>query len=772
MEFSLLSLLLVLLAAWAGGAVAQRMGYPAVLGELMAGILLGPALFGVIGDGSWLNRWLGVDGGYEPLSVLAEVGVLLLMLYIGMEIDPKELGKASWGGFLAAIGGFITPFVMGWVTVLLFGGTHLTAIFVGIAVGVTSLATKSRILFDLKILDTRIAHVMMAGALIADTLSLIVFAGVIGFAESDTFALGALLMVAGRSALFFGGAGVVGVYVLPLIFRLITRAGIRSRGVYFTLMLLVALAFGEAAHLAGLHALLGTFVAGLFLREGMLEPKAHRELNELLHDVSVVFLAPIFFVTAGFEVSFDVFRTDLWLFVAIMGVAFVGKIVGTALFYLPTGHGWREGVVLGAGMNGRGAVEIILAGVGLQMGLISQEIFSILVFMAIITTATVPIFLKWGTDWLRRSNLLVRSSARRNSVLIVGATETARALGRLLAQSQPVWLIDSNPGRVADARADGLNAVAGNALDTLSLSEAQAAHASVAVAMTGNVEINVLTARQLRDVFLVPEVHVLVQGSGRGADPEAFQHLEATMLFAKPVQLADWDHWFARGDVDEDRIPLPRGTASQVLTLLRQDTPTLPMAYETTHEGVRVVRPLSPDTEFTEGDILITGRVRGSGPAVQDRFDELVRNSIILDIAEPLDRDSFFTRAAEALAAGMSESAELVREALNTRETMSSTILAPGLAVPHIALQGEGRFIMLAVRCRPGVTLEDGMAPAQALFVLAGSQDQRNVHLKALSAIAQIWQSDDFEDRWTRAESVDELRTIMLNAPRRRSAPS
>src|SRR5690606_10550361 len=120
MELSLLNLLLVLLAAWAGGAIAQRIGYPAVLGELMIGIVLGPAMLGLLGDHSWVNQWLGVEGGYDALNVLAQLGVLLLMLYIGMEIDPKELGKASWGGFLAAIGGFATPFVMGWGVVYLF----------------------------------------------------------------------------------------------------------------------------------------------------------------------------------------------------------------------------------------------------------------------------------------------------------------------------------------------------------------------------------------------------------------------------------------------------------------------------------------------------------------------------------------------------------------------------------------------------------------------------------------------------------------------------
>ncbi|MDX1664042.1 MAG: cation:proton antiporter, partial [Candidatus Promineifilaceae bacterium] len=172
MEFSILNLLLVLLSAWVAGNLVARVGYPSIFGELAAGIILGPPLLGLL-------------HGSEALDVLAEVGVLLMMLYIGMEIDPKELFKASWPGLLAAIGGFVTPFALAYLVVVAMGGTVAAGLFVGIAAGVTSLATKSRILVDLKLLDTRVAHVLMAGALIADTLALLVFAVIIGLFDAS-----------------------------------------------------------------------------------------------------------------------------------------------------------------------------------------------------------------------------------------------------------------------------------------------------------------------------------------------------------------------------------------------------------------------------------------------------------------------------------------------------------------------------------------------------------------------------------------------------------
>ncbi|HMB93111.1 MAG TPA: cation:proton antiporter, partial [Rhodothermales bacterium] len=516
MELSILNLLLVLLVAWLAGQAATRLGYPSVLGELLAGIVLGPPLLGLLHGG-------------EALALLAEVGILLMMLYIGMEINPSGLQKASKGGFLAAIGGFITPFVLCYLVVIWAGGTVLAAIFVGVAAGVTSLATKSRILVDLKLLDTRVAHVMMVGALIADTLSLIIFAAVLGVAEAGSVDLASLGVLLIRVIGFFAIAALIGWKVLPLFFSRVQKMQGIGRTSQFTLVLIVMLLFVEGAELVEMHGILGAFLAGLFLQESALGRTEAREMRHLVRDASLGFLAPIFFVTAGFAVSLDVFSTNLGLLVAIVGLATVGKIVGTMLFYLPTGHGWREGLTIGAGMNGRGAVEIIVAQIGLSMGLISQDIFSILVFMAIATTATVPLFLKWGVAWLRRRGELVSSGDERQGVLILGAGPTARALGSILQRTQPVWLVDRNPEHCLRARDMDLQVVQGNALDEEVLSQAQAAHVRHFIALTENAEVNVLAAQTAKTVFLVPELHVL-STSPTGGNLDMLDHIGGTTL--------------------------------------------------------------------------------------------------------------------------------------------------------------------------------------------------------------------------------------------------
>ena len=202
MSLDVMNLLLVLLAALGGGWVARRVGYPSILGELGAGILLGPPLLGLLQPD-------------DALAVIGKLGVVLLMLYIGLHLDPGSLGKASRPGGLAALGGFLVPAGLGFALMMLVDGDPIAATFVATAMGVTSLATKSRILVDLGILHTRIAHVLMAGALFSDVAALIVFAALLGFAATGGLALSGIAASAGSAALFLAGAWLVGTRVFP-----------------------------------------------------------------------------------------------------------------------------------------------------------------------------------------------------------------------------------------------------------------------------------------------------------------------------------------------------------------------------------------------------------------------------------------------------------------------------------------------------------------------------------------------------------------------------
>lgn len=393
----LLNLLSILTVAWVLGLAVERLGYPALMGELLAGIVFGPAVFGLV------YPTTGVE-------ILAELGVFLLMVYVGMEVDIQDLFALGPQALMVAVGGFVVPFGLGVLVGEFLGATVEQSLFIGIAMAATSLATKSRILVDLDILDTRIAGVLLGGALLSDVGVLIVFAGIVGFIQTGDVSVVGLGVILTKALAFFVVSLLVGDRVLPTLWDLLGDmiAGLEfvDRTAAFTVALLVALAFAFFATLADLHMIIGGFVAGLFLRQAQLEADIYQHMYEVIYDLAIGFFAPIFFVSVAFELTLSVFTEDLFTLGLIVVAAFVGKILGCWAFALPTRLTSREGLVIGFGMNGRGTVEIVIVLVALQNGIIDEGLFSILVFTAILTTALVPVTVTWGIEWLDRSGEL------------------------------------------------------------------------------------------------------------------------------------------------------------------------------------------------------------------------------------------------------------------------------------------------------------------------------------------------------------------------------
>ncbi len=585
MEIHLLNLALVIGAALGGGAVARRFGYPAILGELIAGIVFGPAALNLL-------------SAEEALSVVATLGVLVMMLYVGMHLDLGDLRRSSWPALLAAVGGFVVPAGAGYWLATTFGLSSQAALFVALAMGVTSLATKSRVLVDLRILDTRVAHVMMAGALIADLVALVGFAALLGGGESGELSGGGIIIVVLKAALFVVAATAIGFKLFPLGAAFLQRRGTCDRGTLFLVVVMVALVYGAAAEAAGLHGILGTFFAGLMLRPGLFEPRMYRDVEQLVYRVSVGFLAPIFFVTAGFHVDLGVVRTDLPLLVGVVLVATIGKIVGTALFYVPSGQGWREGITVGVGMNGRGAVEIIAAELALERGLIDQTTFSVLVLMALATTASVPFLLTRAVRWLRSHGQLVRSAGR-SGTIIVGAGPVARALAATLGEDDWVTLVDTNLDQCGAARSSGLDAIHGNALDPSILRHSGAADALRIVCLTSNPSVNVLVAQRAATEFGIPNISVALSGNDAhslqaGLDADLIRPLVET-----PLDLELWNRRLSRRMASI--APLPESANGSPFLGEPGEADIVPLVVRRSDEVV----PLSEAGEPEEGDEIL-----------------------------------------------------------------------------------------------------------------------------------------------------------------------
>lgn len=753
MEFSLINLLLVLLVAWVAGAAASRLGYPSILGELAAGILFGPAVLGLLHPS-------------EGLEVLAEVGVFLMMLYIGMEVDYRDLAKASWAGLLAATGGFCVPLFLGYTVTLQFGFSNQAALFLGLAMGVTSLATKSRILVDLNLLGTRIANVLFAAALICDTTALIVFALIMGLVGDAGVEMGTFALVVFKALLFFGVTITIGLRVFPMIGELLRRLGFTERTTNFTLVVMIGLVFAELAELAGLHSILGAFLAGMFLRGEVLKRKVSHEVTTLVHDLSLGFLAPIFFVSAGFHVSFSVFLTDLPLLLLIVFLAFTGKIFGAALFYLPSRNGWREGLTIGCGMNGHGAVEIIIAGIALEKGIIEENLFSILIFMAFISTSTVPIFMKWGVDWLRRRGELVRADDKRSGVIILGASPLARVVAREIQPYETVALMDSNANRCRAAEGEGLVVITGNALSEATLDVAGGPTARALFALTSNPDVNAVATQRASELFGIPEIyaiqHSLERHVSENAEGEETPDYIPFMPKVYPYDL--WNRWVSQKEVQIERFSVKESTPTGSF-LDRLGDPELVLPLLVNRAGRRT--PVGGISQLEPGDEVTLLRHEGQRDPLEHRFEQLVLDAPFIDHSDRVSMEQIFEEISHTLGARLAMEPDEINRLLTARETDSSTVIFPGVAIPHIMIDGEGRSDLMLIRCQEGATFFGADSDARIVFAIVGTRDERKFHLRILSSIAQLFQDPTFEERWMNADSEEAIKQTVLSTERR-----
>lgn len=752
MEFSLIYLFFVLLVAWVGGALTARVGYPAIVGEILAGIVFGPPLLG----------WIRSD---EGLVTLAEIGVFLMMLYVGMEIELESFRKVPLSALLVAGGAFITPFVLTFIAAVHFGLGRPASLIMGTVTGVTSLAIMSRIFIDLKLFNTRLALVLMTGALIGDTLGLLFFTGLNSITQLGAFRIGEALVVLGKATTFFIVTFFLGLRVFPTVGKSLMQAGFNERTANFTLVLMVALVFASMAELAGFHSILGAFFAGMFLHEGVLKRKLSHEITRLVHDFSLGFLTPIFFVLSGFQLKLSIFQSHWKLLSVIIAAAFLGKIMGSLLFSILGGLGWREGLVLGVGLNARGGVDIIIAALALELGLLSTELFSILVVTGMATTLLVPSLLKLGVYWLRKNDQLIELKGKRTRILIIGASRLAQSLARMFRSHGQVTLVDTNRYHVHDALAEGFHAVVGSALDEDTLRELGASETQIFLALTPNAEVNVLAGQLARSIYAIPEVYAALTSEEHEALDPFLRDYDIRTLGGRFFSVEDWDHFIHTQEAREESIPI-----EETLTFrdwldreaLRENL--LPLLLVRKNKPI----PVFEDLVMEPGDALWV-LVYKEGPALaRDRFDRLVERCPILDLPQGTTMESFFQQVAEIMAPPLGLDSSALFAHIMNREQQSSTVLTPELAIPHILIEGNHPQGILIARSREGIAFNPEANRVHIIFVLIGTPSERNFHLRALSAIAQIVQNQDFVQSWLGASDEKALRKLILNAERRR----
>lgn len=397
----LIGLAAILLLAKIAGELFERVGQPAVLGELLAGIILGNLILVGLHQADWIKT-------DAVIAALAQLGVILLLFEVGLESNLGEMLEVGWSSLLVALAGVIAPFFLGWGVSAYFlpRESRLVHIFIGAVLCATSVGITARVLKDLGKLKLREARIILGAAVIDDVIGLLILATVVGAvaaaAAGTSLDFIYIFWLAAKTLVFFVLTFVIGRYVMPPLFR---RAGkLKSRGVL--LILSIAFCFGLSwlAAKVELATIVGAFAAGLVLDDVHFKPfleRGERDLRQLLEPVTT-FLVPIFFVLMGMKVDLRVFNSlDLLGFaLALTLVAILGKQVCSLAL---TERGLNR-LAVGVGMIPRGEVGLIVAGIGASLMLpnavgtmtpvVSPATFAAVVIMVIVTTLVTPPLLK------------------------------------------------------------------------------------------------------------------------------------------------------------------------------------------------------------------------------------------------------------------------------------------------------------------------------------------------------------------------------------------
>jgi Kef-type K+ transport system membrane component KefB/nucleotide-binding universal stress UspA family protein len=395
----LVQMAVLLTVARFGAEAAKRVGLPAVVGELAAGILLGPTVFGHYAPGAFAAMFPHETAQFNLLEVVGTLGLVLLLLLTGLETDLRLLKNLGRAALIASATGMALPFATGFVLGTVMPASYLAqpdhrilfSLFLATGMSISAMPVIAKILMDLDLTKRNIGLVILSAGVVDDTAGWLILSLIAGAASSGTVHVGGILTTILYTALFLAGAGLI---LWPLL-----RISMGVAGRYFKthdadLVLILVATFLCAAltDKIGIHAVFGAFICGTVLRQ---VPRVSKETIHRLESFVFAILSPIFFGIVGLEV-------DLWslrggggkMFAVVLTVACVGKLVGCSLGGIWGGMRFWEASAIAIAMNARGAMGLVLATVGLSLGILNQQMFSIIVMVAIVTSFMAPLGLR------------------------------------------------------------------------------------------------------------------------------------------------------------------------------------------------------------------------------------------------------------------------------------------------------------------------------------------------------------------------------------------
>ena len=382
-----ISVVIILVATRLLGEFSQRLRLPPLVGELAAGIIIGP----------YVLKLVTPD---ESLNVISDLGVFFLMLLAGLQMDPREIRKAGLRGGILSVIAFSLPYVGGFGMAALFGLGMLQSMFVGLLLSITAVPVSTIVLMQFGILETKLGNTVITAAVINDIFSLVVLSIVLqlhGANGAEVNIMETAINSIIKISLFIGG-----IFLVDILFRK-ANVWFQRRGTYFfeklhtkeaafgILLISTILVSVIAQVVIGLHFIIGTFFSGLIVYKEIIRKENFERVYGIISAISFGFFAPIFFAVIGININMDSIANNLPFFIVLAIVAVITKVgggyIGSRLIKFSKDESWAIAFL----MNGRGMVELVIASIGYSSGIIDSTIFSITVTIGWATTILAPI---------------------------------------------------------------------------------------------------------------------------------------------------------------------------------------------------------------------------------------------------------------------------------------------------------------------------------------------------------------------------------------------
>jgi Kef-type K+ transport system membrane component KefB/nucleotide-binding universal stress UspA family protein len=393
---------LLLLVGRLMGEAAQRMGQPAVMGQLIGGLMLGPSFFGLIWPSAQHALFPSAPEQKSMIDAVSQLGILMLLLLTGMETDLPLVRRVGRAAITVATAGVALPFVCGFLLGEFLPDAILpkpearvvTAIFLGTALSISSVKIVAMVVREMDFMRRDLGQIIVASAILEDTIGWMIIAVAFGVGSAGAIDLWSVARSVVGTALFMAVSLTVGRRIVFILIRWVND-NFESEFAVITAILVIMIAMSLTTQAIGVNTVLGAFVAGILVGES---PILTRHIDEQLRGLITALFMPVFFGLSGLSADVTVLRNPNLALLAggLILIASIGKFAGAFIGGKIGGLSRGESLALGCGMNARGSTEVIVATIGLSMGILNQSLFTLIVTMAIVTTLAMPPMLRWA----------------------------------------------------------------------------------------------------------------------------------------------------------------------------------------------------------------------------------------------------------------------------------------------------------------------------------------------------------------------------------------